>query len=154
MILAYTTHRQDLNSSILSGSARIVDHTTFSELRWARQSFPPHLFQLPPGFQMRYHLLTNDLVEVLKDLYALQCIRNMPPMGNCAATTMAYINNHIASIQSRLMDLPGLSPAASCCRLAAYLCSVMLCCTVWCGLVIPVGELREFDFVGWSILVR
>lgn len=51
---------------------------------------------------------------------------------------MAYINNHTASMQSRLMGLANLSPALECCRLAAYLCSVMLCCTVWCALVIPV----------------
>ena len=53
---------------------------------------------------------------------------------------MAHINNHTASIQSRLVGLPNLSPVLECCHLAAYVCSVMLCCKVWCALVIPVGE--------------
>ncbi|KAJ8131521.1 hypothetical protein O1611_g2104 [Lasiodiplodia mahajangana] len=37
---------QDLNSSVLAGSSRIVDHTTFSELKWTRDQFPPVLCRL------------------------------------------------------------------------------------------------------------
>jgi hypothetical protein len=131
--------RQDLNSSILAGSNRMFDHTTFAELQWTRDPFSPTFFRLPPGFQTRSHLLTKEFVEVLEDINALQCIREVPWFTKINIMQMAYINNHTASIQSRLVDLPNLSPVLECCRLAAYLCSVMLCCTVWCGLVVPVG---------------
>ena len=77
---------------------------------------------------------------MLQDIHALQCIRDIPHFTKGNVMQMAIINNHTASIQSRLVGLPNLSPALECCHLAAYLCSVMLCCTVWCALVIPVGE--------------
>ncbi|KAI8950416.1 hypothetical protein F4801DRAFT_345346 [Xylaria longipes] len=128
---------QDLNCSVIAGSSRIVDHTTFPELQWTRDSLPPSFFQLSPGFQVRSHLFTRSFIEVLEDLHALQCIRDCSPWKNYDATVMARINNHIASIQSRLVGLLDASPIMSCCRLAAYLCSSMLCCKVWCSLVIP-----------------
>ena len=132
--------RQDLNFSILAGSSRRFDHTTFTELQWTRDPFSPIFYRLPPGFQMRSHLLTKELIEVLEDIHALQCIREIPRFTKGDVMQMAMINDHIASIQSKLMGLPNLSPVLDCCRLAAYICSVQLCCTVWCALVIPVGE--------------
>ncbi|KAI0405487.1 hypothetical protein F4802DRAFT_606757 [Xylaria palmicola] len=128
---------QDLNSSVLAGSSRIVDHTTFSELQWVRDPFSPSFFRLPPGFQKRAHLFTTEFIEVLEDLHALQCIRNVPFSTAYDATAMVRINNHTASIQSRLTSLRSLSPVMLCCRIAAYLCSVTLCCKIWCALVIP-----------------
>jgi hypothetical protein len=131
--------RQDLNSSILAGSRRIFDHTTFAELQWTRDPFSPNFFRLPPGFQKRIHLLTKEYIGVLEDIHALQCIRDVPRFTKGDVMQMARINNHTASIQSRLVGLPNLSPVLECCHLAAYVCSVMLCCTIWCALVIPVG---------------
>lgn len=75
---------------------------------------------------------------MLEDVQALQYIREGPGFTNNYMELMAGINNHTASIQSRLASLSGLSPVQECCRLAAYMSSVMLCCTVWCALVIPV----------------
>ncbi|KAI1199771.1 hypothetical protein F5X97DRAFT_295359 [Nemania serpens] len=128
---------QDLNSSVLAGTRRIVDHTTFSELRWTRDAFSPSYFRLPAGFQIRCHLLPLELIEVLEDLNALQCIRDAPLTKKFDVAASAQVNNHAASIQSRLVGLPDLDPVVSCCRLAGYLCSVTLCCKVWCALVIP-----------------
>ncbi|KAK3345975.1 hypothetical protein B0T25DRAFT_612111 [Lasiosphaeria hispida] len=129
---------QDLNSSILSGSQRIADHTTFAELQWTRDLFSPHYFRLPPGFEaMRPHLLTDSFVQVLQDIQALQCIRDFSRSTDNDVMSMARINNHIASIQSRLVALADPCPVLQSCHLAAYLCSVMLCCKVWCALVIP-----------------
>jgi hypothetical protein len=132
--------RQDLNSSILAGSSRIFNHSTFAEIQWTRDPFCPNIFQLPLGFQTRFDMLTKEFVEVLEDLHALQCIRDFPGYAKYDVMGMARINNHTASIQSRLVGLPNLSPLLKCCHLAAYICSVMLCCTVWCALVIPVCE--------------
>ncbi|KAL2841002.1 hypothetical protein BJY01DRAFT_14599 [Aspergillus pseudoustus] len=128
---------QDLNSSILAGSCRTVDHTTFAELLWTRDRFVPTFYRLPPGFQSLFHLLTRDFATVLEDLHALQCIRDVRSAKNASAMFMLHINNHTASIQSRLESLSVSSDLQECCRLAAYLCSVMLCCKVWCELVIP-----------------
>lgn len=139
--LLQITDRQDLNSSILAGSSRIFDHYTFSELQWSRDPFAPGIFQLPPGFQMLSHILSKEFVEVLEDLHALQCVRDVPGYVTNDSMGMAHINNHTASIQSRLMGLGNLCPLLKCCQLAAYISSVMICCTVWCALVIPVSEL-------------
>ncbi|KAI1359247.1 hypothetical protein F5Y08DRAFT_85600 [Xylaria arbuscula] len=128
---------QDLNASILAGSPRIVDHTTFSELSWKRESLPPSSFRLAPGFQKRSHLFSEDFIEVLEDLHALQCLRESTPPLKFNVLGMEHINNHMASLQSRIVDLPKTSSAVFCCHLAAYLCTVMLCCRVWCAPVIP-----------------
>ena len=127
-----------MNSSVITGSSRIVNHTTFTELQWTRDPFSPSYFRLPPGFQARSHLLTEEFIEVLEDIHALQCIREFSRSTSRDILLMASINNHQASIQSRLEGLLGLSSILDCCRLAAYLCSSMLCCKVWCALVIPV----------------
>ncbi|KAL4874724.1 hypothetical protein BJY04DRAFT_233340 [Aspergillus karnatakaensis] len=130
---------QDLNSSILSGAKRIFDHRTFAELSWTRDAFAPNSYRLPPGFQSRPHIISAEFGAILEDLHALQCIRNTfprtPPRAD--AMRMLFINNQTASVQSRLAALSDLSPLQECCRLAAYLCSVTLCCKVWCELVIP-----------------
>jgi hypothetical protein len=130
--------RQDLNSSILSGSTRIVDHTTFTELLWARDAFVPSFYRLPSGFESRSHLFTQEFIDILEDLNGLHCIRESRNARKSDAMFMLHVNNHTASVQSRLAHLSGLSELQECCRLAAYLCSVMVCCKVWCELVIPV----------------
>ncbi|KAL4938712.1 hypothetical protein BDV06DRAFT_231562 [Aspergillus oleicola] len=137
---------QDLNASILSGSTRIVTHTTFSELLWTRDPFVPNFYRLPQGFQSHTHTLSEEFRDILKDLHALQCIREIPktPETKDNVMLMLNINSHTASLQSRLVDLGlkeserlSLFPLQECVRLVAYLCSVMLCCKVWCELVVP-----------------
>ncbi|KAF4426506.1 hypothetical protein F53441_14129 [Fusarium austroafricanum] len=128
--------RQDLNSAVMVGSKRIVDHTTFPELEWTRDSLASDFLQLSPGFEIRRGLFSHDFLEVLKDIHALQCIRNLYHQTGRVISTVS-INRHTASIQSRLAALPKTCPFSTSCHLAAYICSVMLCCKVWCALVIP-----------------
>lgn len=137
----------------MAGSTRIFDHTTFAELQWIRDPFSPTFYRLPPGFQTRSHLLTKELIEVLEDVDALQCIRDVPRFTKGDIMQMAHINNHTASIQSRLVGLENSSPVLECCYLATYLCSVMLCCKVWCALVIPVGKPRTFHTLSLVSLI-
>lgn len=125
----------------MTGSNRIVDHTTFIELQWTRDLVSRSFFCLPSGFQRRSYLLTKEFIGVLEDLHALQHIRNAPNFTKSGEMSMARINNLTASIQSRLVSMPTVSPFLKCAHLAAYTCSVMLCCHVWCALVIPVCEL-------------
>jgi hypothetical protein len=129
-----------LNSSVMTGSSRIVDHTTFSELQWRRDPFCPGYFILPPGFQPQSHLLGEDLVEVLKDVHAMQCIRDFSQISLDDVIAMAHIDNHQASIQSRLVGLPSHSSIEECCRLATYLCSTTLRCKVWFASTVPVSQ--------------
>ncbi|GLB11892.1 hypothetical protein AtubIFM57258_009166 [Aspergillus tubingensis] len=128
---------QDLNSSLMVGSKRIVNHTTFAPLLWTRDAFVPNFYRLPPGLQSRSHIFGGEFSTVLEDLHALQCIRNIPRSSHIDAMGMLHINNHVASIQSRLKALSGLNQLQECCRLAAYLCSMTLCCRIWCELVLP-----------------
>jgi hypothetical protein len=135
----------------MTGSSRVVNHTTFTELQWKRDSYSPSFFRLPPGFQVRSHVLTKDFVEILEDIHALQCIRELSSSTSYNPVSMACINNHQASIQSRLVGLVHHSPILECCKLAAYLCSSMLCCKVWCALVIPVRQL--YGLFSFSIIL-
>ncbi|KAK7911034.1 hypothetical protein PG985_013515 [Apiospora marii] len=128
---------QDLNAAILLGSSRIVDHTTFSELQWTREALPADFFAVPAGFQTRSHMFPEALLEVLKDIRALQWIRDSLIYSKQNPFEMARINDQIASIQSRLERLRNFTPTMECFRLAAYICSVMLCCSVWCAAVFP-----------------
>ncbi|KAJ9483853.1 hypothetical protein VN97_g9532 [Penicillium thymicola] len=127
----------DLNGSVTTGSSRVVDHTTFSELQWRRDPSQLNFFILPPGFQSRSYLLGQDFVEILKDVCALQCIRDTEILDEEEAMPMAHIDNHQASIQSRLVSLPVCSPISECCHQAAYLCSTMLRCKIWRTSTIP-----------------
>lgn len=139
--------RSDLNSAVIAGSTRVVDHTTFSELHWKRDPFSPDFFTLPPGFQAQSHLLGESFVEILKDIYALQCIRDSALFGKEDVISMAHIDNHQASIQSRLVDLPDCSPISDCCHIAAYLCSTMLRCKIWRTSTIPVCESPQLCYL-------
>ena len=137
-----TLFRQDLNSSVMTGSKRVVDHTSFSELHWARDPFSPNFFILPPGFQAISHMFDQEFIEVLKDVHALKCIRDNSRIGKGDVVGMARIDNHQASIQSRLAGLQTRSPILECCRLAAYLCSTSLRCKIWPASTIPVSHLH------------
>lgn len=135
--------RSDLNSSVMTGSSRVVDHTTFSELQWRRDLFSLNFFTLPPGFQVHSHALGEEFVEVLKDISALQCIRDSALFGHEDVISMAHIDNHQASIQSRLVTLQRCSSLSECCHLAAYLCSTMLRCRIWRTSTVPVCRSRR-----------
>lgn len=140
--------RQDLNSSIMTGSDRIIDHTTFDELQWKRDPFASTFFVLAPGFQRRAHLFPGDFVEVLKDIHALQCVQDLPGYSCQNPIEMLRVDNHQASIGSRLVDLPKLSPVLEACHLAAYLSACMLCSKVWRHSAIPVRDLSR----GYALL--
>ncbi|KAI4596318.1 hypothetical protein KJ359_005447 [Pestalotiopsis sp. 9143b] len=128
---------QDLNASIMTGSDRVVDHTTFDELQWKRDPFAATFFVLAPGFQKRAQLFPEDFVEVLKDIHALQCVQDLPGYSCQNPIEMLRVDNHQASIGSRLVGLPKLSPVLEACHLAAYLSACMLCSKVWRHSAIP-----------------
>ncbi|UKZ51043.1 hypothetical protein TrVGV298_004798 [Trichoderma virens] len=112
---------QDLNSSVMTGSSRIVDHTTFVELQWKRDPFASTYFVLAPGFQRISHLFDEDFIEVLKDIHALQCVQDLPRYSCQNPIEMLRVDNQQASIGSRLVDLPKLSATMEACYLAALM---------------------------------
>lgn len=121
----------------MTGSTRIVDHTTFSELQWTRRRFSSDFFVLPLGYKSLTNLLGAELTEIIRDIYALQCIRDT---YNLCRVTVSYIDNHQANIQSRLVGLSSHSSFSECCRLALYLSSTTLRCKIWRNSVIPVSQ--------------
>lgn len=129
----------------MTGSDRIVDHTTFAELQWKRDPFASAYFALAPGFQRKSHLFDENFLEVLKDIHALQCVQDLPRYSCQNPVEMLRVDNQQASIGSRLVDLPKLSTTMEACHLAAYLSACMLCCKVWRHSVMPVsGKTRRF----------
>jgi hypothetical protein len=124
----------------MAGSNRIVNNTTFAELRWGRDPFAADFFILAPGFQKSADLFPEDFVEVLKDIHALQCIQDLPSYTCQNPIEMCRIDNQQASIGSRLVDLPKLSAFTEACYLAAYLSACMLCAKVWRHSVMPVSK--------------
>lgn len=121
----------------MTGSTRIVDHTTFSELQWTRRRFSSEFFVLPLGYKPLTNLLGAELTEIIRDIYALQRIRDT---YNLCRVTVSYIDNHQANIQSRLVGLSSHSSFSECCRLALYLSSTTLRCKIWRTSVIPVSQ--------------
>jgi hypothetical protein len=128
------SHRQDLNSSVMTGSSRIFDHTTFAELQWKRDPFSPNTFILPPGFQKRSHLMTKEFVEVLKDVHALQCIRDSAHFEVEDIISMAQVDDHQASIQSRLVSLPINSFFFWSAVISQHICARLCCAASFGGL--------------------
>lgn len=127
----------------MTGSRRIVDHTTFAELEWRRDPFTPDAYTLSSGFEKVSYLLTDEFMEVLKDLHALQYVRDFARFTGEDMVSMARVDNHQASIQSRLAMLvssPRVSSLLDCCHIAAYLCSATLRCKIWPASVVPVSE--------------
>src|SRR5687768_2282746 len=140
------TPRSDLNSSIMTGSRRVIDHTTFSEFQWSRDSKTPAMFELPSGFKVLRFELGDEFLEVIRDLYALRCIRDADlPIPKDSISVMR-IDNHQASIQSRLFSLPRNSEVASCCFIGAYMCSTTLRCISWHNPTIPVSTSLRFQY--------
>jgi hypothetical protein len=135
-------NRQDLNCSVMTGTDRVFHHTTFTELQWRRDPFSQNLFILSPGFRKRSHLFSEEFIDILKDIHALQCMRDSPDFVCEDTARMIHVDNQQASIQSRLVGLPKLSLLLECCYLAAYMSACQLCCKVWRASVMPVSELH------------
>lgn len=143
-------NRQDLNAHVMTASNRMVSHTTFAEMQWKRDLFSPQFFALPVGFHVQTHLLSEEFTEVLRDIHALQCIRESAGFTCEDIVSVLHVDNQQAWVQSRLMQLPKSTIFQECCHLAAYLSACMLCCKVWRLSVVPVSKISE----PFSLLTR
>ena len=134
--------RQDLFSAILTGSQRIVSHDTFAELYWRRDFLLSSIFQLPTGFELYKNVLGNDFSEVVKDIKALQTMREGIDTNWGDPVSIMHLDNQQASIESRLYELGKsptrlVNPALYCSNHAAYLCTYSLFTEVWASAMIP-----------------
>lgn len=142
----YVQNRQDLNSSVLTGSSRLFSHTTMTEMQWTRDVVSyQDWFTLPPGFERLSHLFPRDFFEVIEDVHTLQHMRDAPYFICQDTIAMLHVDNHQAWVCSRLQQLLAQpertsSAVVECCYYAVYLSSTMLCCKVWRKSPIPVSE--------------
>lgn len=123
----------------MTGTSRITDHNTFTDLQWRRNLLTPYSFTLPSGFHTVSHRLTDDFIEILEDIHAFQCIRDTYHSEGSDTLTIAQIDNQQASIQSRLAMMSTSSHFMDVLCLAAYLSSATLRCRIWHDSVIPVS---------------
>lgn len=132
---------QDLNSAWIIGSERRFSHDSFPELHWGRNPFLSSVYMLPPGFEPLRHVFGGDLVKVVQDIYALQHYRESSIVDLDDPTSLLHLDNHQASIESRLysqfLTTDESSGALAGCILALYLCTYMLFSEVWAGHFIP-----------------
>ncbi|TRX98421.1 hypothetical protein FHL15_000495 [Xylaria flabelliformis] len=84
---------QDLNSSVLAGSTRVVDHATFSELHWKKDSLPLDFFRLSPGFQAHelVRSLSGHVMLSSSGIFELSCavLQGLVPSCNSASCFLA-----------------------------------------------------------------
>ncbi|KAL7902837.1 hypothetical protein HDV63DRAFT_384728 [Trichoderma sp. SZMC 28014] len=132
---------QDLNSAWIIGSERRFAHDSFPELHWSRNPFLSSVYMLPPGFEPLRHEFGSDLIKVVQDIYALQHYRESSIVDLDDPTSLLHLDNHQASIESRLyshfLTTDESSGVLAGCILALYLCTYMLFSEVWAGHFIP-----------------
>lgn len=127
---------------MFTGSGRVISHDTFTELSWRRDPFCLSLFQIPPGFEAHADFLGNDFLAIIEDIKALQTIRDTVEVDHHDTISLMHLDNHMASIESRLYNL-GMGPlryeqpTLYCCILSAYLCTYALFTVVWDSSLLP-----------------
>ena len=134
--------RQDLFSSVLTGSGRVLSHDTFSELHWKRDPFRPSIFRVPTGFEAYADVLGNEFLAISEDIHALRALVDTMDVDQRDAISIMHLDNHQASIESRLYNLGRdplrhERPALYCCICAGYLCTYMLFNDVWSSSLLP-----------------
>ena len=106
----------------------------------------------------------------MKDIKALQAIRDGTEVDQRDAVSIMHLDNHQASVESRLYDIgkdpqESENPALYSCIVAAYLCTYMLFTDVWSSGRIPshltsrlLGTLRSSRIIDrriehWSLFL-
>ena len=134
--------RQDLFSAVLTGSRRVLNHETFAELSWKRDPFRRSFFKVPAGFKALEPILGSEFLAIVEDINALQAIRNTTDVDHGDAIAIMHLDNHQASIESRLFNLGEdpmrfVNPTLYCCLLASYICTYALFTEIWSASTIP-----------------
>jgi hypothetical protein len=132
---------QDLNAALTTGVQRILSHDVFPELHWRRDPIFCSFYSLPAGFAPCGDMLSNELIEALEDIHALQLLRNVAEFNPPDAVTVHQLDNQQAWIESRLHQCYCAADPSNyaliSCIIAAYLCTYSLFSEVWAGRWIP-----------------
>lgn len=132
--------RQDLFSSIVVGTYRVFSHEIFPEMHWHRDPFQETLYSVPPGFAIREDILGHEFLDIVKDICALQRLREAGMQYPVNAGEVEKVDNQQAWIESRLQQLRtygATEPLLICCIPAAYLCAYGFFAEVWSASLIP-----------------
>ena len=132
---------QDLLAALTTGVPRILSHDVFPELHWRRDPMLSSFYSLPAGFAPCGNMFTDELMEALEDIHALQLLRNVAEFNPPDAVTLRQLDNQQAWIESRLYccycAADSSDFASTSCIIAAYLCAYSLFAEVWAGRWIP-----------------
>jgi hypothetical protein len=131
---------QDLHSSIMVGTSRLLSHEQFPELCWSVDSDRLSHYVIPPGFYGVMSRFPPAFAVVLEDLNAL-CSLIDERCGN--GTSSIYelrVDDGQAWIESRLADLftahresGSQDPVYEACIFAVFLCTYKLSTVIWEG---------------------
>ena len=129
-------------SALFTGSWRILTHESFAELAWKRDSLRPSIYQTPIGFQIFASALGNDFLDIAADIKALQIMTDAQRVDCRDAVSVMHLDNHQASVESRLQILGRdpmrfVNPGLYACICASHLCSYTLYTDIWTSNLIP-----------------
>lgn len=132
-------NRQDLFTSMITGTQRVLSHETFPEMHWHRDPFQIHSYYIPPGFADRAEILGCEFLDIIADICGLQAMREGDTNYPYDALEVEKIDNQQAWIESRLqqLDQETADPLLSCSIPAAYLCGYGFFAEVWSASIIP-----------------
>ena len=119
-----------------------MSHETFAELSWKRDPFRLSTYKVPAGFRAYENLLGSEYLAIVEDIEALQAIRESTDIDHHDAIAIMHLDNHQASIESRIFSLGEdplrfVNPVLYCCLLASYICTYVLFMEVWNASTIP-----------------
>ena len=152
--------RQDLFTSMIAGTDRVLSHETFPEMHWHRDPYQGNLYAIPSGFATVADVLGQDFLEIIGDICALQRLRESGTNYPIDSLEVEKVDNQQAWIESRLEQLrrTALHPLLLCCIPAAYLCGYGFFAEVWSATLIPsnlsaqlLRELQDCEsWEGWD----
>ena len=117
-------------------------HETFAELSWKRDPFRRSSFKAPRGFEACETILGAEFLAIVEDINALQTLRDAMDVDQNDAIAIMHLDNHQASIESRLYILGEdpmrfVNPTLYCCILASHICTYTLFMEIWSASTIP-----------------
>ncbi|CEJ86891.1 hypothetical protein VHEMI04237 [[Torrubiella] hemipterigena] len=129
---------QDLNSSLLIGTARVFECAYFIDSPLPTSNTPKNV---PHGFQRQRHQLGDDFVGAVSQLMELEATCQNADAKHDAAT-MATIDDQQALIEDRLYHCWNKARTTAntllqACALAAYICTYMMHTDIWQNHRIP-----------------
>jgi hypothetical protein len=94
---------QDLNTAIVTNTARVLSRATFPEFQWGT-AFKIHWAKLPVGFEDMRGVLGGPAVQILQDLYVLSRTRDGVGSYPNNVDAIHHMDNQQACVEARLHE--------------------------------------------------